>query len=162
MTSAAQPVIVVGVSGSAASAGALRWAADEAARRRARLHVVHVWEEAHPAPYAPAAAGQPSAGQQQAAAGAQLTTTIRDAFACGPPAGLSTELARGLPARVLVDRSAGADLLVLGSAAPAGEAGWPVGPVLSACLHGSRCPVVVVCPETAPRRTDDAAVPAPA
>ncbi|HEX5293578.1 MAG TPA: universal stress protein [Streptosporangiaceae bacterium] len=161
MTSAGQPVIVVGVSGSAASAGALRWAAAEAGRRQARLHVVCAWEEAHPAPYAPAA-GRPSPGQQQAAAGARLAALIREAFRFAPPAGLSTELAHGLAARALADRSAGAELLVLGSAAPAGEARWPVGPVLSACLHGSQCPVVVVvCPGTPARRPDEA-VPAPA
>ena len=160
MTSSGQPIIVVGVSGSAASAAALRWAADEAGRRQARLHVVCAWEEAHPAPYA-SAAGRPSAGQQQAAAGAQLTAMIRDAFGSRSLAGLSTELAHGLAARALVDRSAGAELLVLGSAASAGEAGWPVGPVVSTCLHGSRCPVVVVCPGTPSRRTDEA-VPAPA
>lgn len=36
--------VLVGVSGSAASAAATRWAAAEAARRGARLHAVHVVE----------------------------------------------------------------------------------------------------------------------
>ena len=35
--------IVVGVDGSEGSARALDWALDEAARRHARLDVVHVW-----------------------------------------------------------------------------------------------------------------------
>jgi len=37
--------VLVGVSGSAASAAATRWAAAEAARRGARLHAVHVVEQ---------------------------------------------------------------------------------------------------------------------
>jgi nucleotide-binding universal stress UspA family protein len=37
-----RPTVLVGVSASAASAAAVRWAATEAARRGARLHAVHV------------------------------------------------------------------------------------------------------------------------
>jgi hypothetical protein len=66
-------------------------------------------------------------------------------LALGPelPAELSAELVRGIPERVLIDRSAEADLLVLGSGTPS-AAGRPVGPVVRACLHRAQCPVVVV------------------
>lgn len=48
-------MVVVGVSGSSASAGALRWAADEARRRHAALRVVRSWHAEVHAPYAAAA-----------------------------------------------------------------------------------------------------------
>jgi nucleotide-binding universal stress UspA family protein len=144
MSSAGQPFIVVGVSGSPASAGALRWAADEAARPQARLHIVCGWEEQHRAPYA-SAAGQPSAAQQRTAAAARLSEAIRSVFGHLPPAGLTAEVVRGLAARVLISRSSGADLLVLGSESPLEPAGRAAEPVVSACLRRSLCPVVVVC-----------------
>jgi nucleotide-binding universal stress UspA family protein len=65
------------------------------------------------------------------------------------------EVADGLPARVLIDRSVGAEMLVLGSASPAGASGpatpsvqrrIPLGPVARDCLHAAPCPVVVVRP----------------
>jgi nucleotide-binding universal stress UspA family protein len=46
-THAPHQTIVLGVSGSAASASAARWAAAEASRRNARLHAVHVVEPGH-------------------------------------------------------------------------------------------------------------------
>lgn len=58
------------------------------------------------------------------------------------PAGIDVlaEVVEGLPARVLLDRSAGAELLVVGSAA--GPAS--LGPVARSCLLRAPCPVVVV------------------
>ena len=65
-----------------------------------------------------------------------------------PPSRLSSELAGGSPAKVLIDRSAGAELLVLGITYPAGHAASEVPPMVGstvrACLHGAACPVVVV------------------
>ena len=67
-----------------------------------------------------------------------------------PPGRLSSELANGPPAQVLIDRSAGADLLVLGCAYPAGQPASPapptMGPVARACLQGAACPVVFAAP----------------
>jgi hypothetical protein len=49
---------------------------------------------------------------------------------------------------VLIDRSAGADLLVLGMAYPAGHSATEIPPMVGStmrvCLHGAACPVVVV------------------
>jgi nucleotide-binding universal stress UspA family protein len=145
MDSIRPPVVMVGVSESSASAAALRWAADEARRRNAELRVVHGWDTEPRAPYACAAA-QPTVAQERAAADDELTHVLSLAFGPALPAELSAELVRGVPERVLIDRSADADLLVLGSPPPPGPAvaGRPVGPVVRACLHRARCPVVVV------------------
>jgi nucleotide-binding universal stress UspA family protein len=138
---------MVGVTGSSASVAALRWAADEARRRHAELWVVRSWDAEPCAPYAPA--GPRPVPAQQLAARGELTRALRTAFGPELPPELSAELVRGVPERVLIDRSADADLLVLGSAPPT-PAGRPVGPVVRACLHRAQCPVVVV---GAPART---------
>ena len=71
-------------------------------------------------------------------------------FGPQPPAGVSSELTQGIAERVLVDRSAGANLLVLGEAAPPPLAGRAIGSVIRACLRRAFCPVVVVSAEEHP------------
>lgn len=142
MNSASEPVILVGVDGSRASAAALRWAAAEARRRHAGLRVVRAWNPEFDAPYAPAGV-RASAGQQRAAAGADLDAVMRAVFGSRVPAWVTVELVLGMAERVLVDRSAGADLLVLGSASPPTQTARSIGPVIRVCLSRARCPVVV-------------------
>ncbi len=139
-----QPAVVVGVSGSRASAAALRWAADEARRRHAGLRVVRSWDPEFRAPYAPSDS-QPTRAQQREAASDGLAALVRTEFGSETPDGVTTELAQGIAERTLVDRSAGADLLVLGSASRPTPAGRSIGPVIRACLSRAQCPVVVVC-----------------
>ncbi len=134
--------IVVGVSGSRASVAALRWAADEALRRHAMLKVICAWDSSlRPAPYADVSEGCPDEEARAA-----LHTAVGAAFGQAPPATLDTELAEGTPERVLVSRSATADLLVLGTPRSQDAAGLSVGPVIRTCLIRARCPVVVVSP----------------
>ena len=144
--------IVVGVDRTAASAAAIRWAAGEARLRQAGLHLVFACDhDRHRRAYY---AGGPGASRSaEAVAGwAVLFAAERLASQALPPGRLSAELADGPPARMLIDRSAGADLLVLGSAyqacQSAGEGPPGMGPVARACLRGAACPVVVVaqCP----------------
>jgi nucleotide-binding universal stress UspA family protein len=138
-----QAAVIVGVSGSAASAAALRWAADEARRRNAGLRVVRSWQPIFAAPYAPAdtRAGH---GQQRDIASHGLTAAMHAAFGPVTPYGVTAELAKGEAERVLVDRSAGAALLVLGTGSPPAPAGQFIGPVIRTCLTRAHCPVVVV------------------
>jgi nucleotide-binding universal stress UspA family protein len=140
-----RPVIVVGVSGSPASAGALRWAADEAKRRPGQLKVVLIWSVGRRAYYAPPLSPQ-EAGICQRRAGDDLAATLRAVLGPGSRDNVTMEVAEGMAERALVQLSAGADLLVLGSAS--GQlAGRSIGPVIRTCLSRAHCPVVVVGPE---------------
>jgi nucleotide-binding universal stress UspA family protein len=142
MSSTRQSAVVVGVSGSRASAAALRWAAAEARRRSAPLRVIRSWHRQFHADYAPAA-GWLTPDQQRGAATAELAAEVRAAFGAVVPDEVAAELTEGSAGRTLVDLSADADLLVLGSGSPAAES---VGPVIRACLSHAHCPVVVVRP----------------
>jgi nucleotide-binding universal stress UspA family protein len=137
--------IVVGVDGSAASVAGLRWADREARLRGTELHAVYAWDEAgrHHAPYA-ATSGVTSPGEGRAAAASLLSASVRAAFGRTPPAALCTELAEGHPERVLLDRAAGAELLVLGSTTQSGRLPPEASPVHRACLRSAPCPVVIV------------------
>jgi nucleotide-binding universal stress UspA family protein len=137
--------IVVGVDGSRASLAALAWAASEAQLRQAELLAVHAWDdtECGLAPYA-AHGGRPSPEQERAEAAAQLAASVRAVLASAPTAALRTELAEGRAERVLLDRAAGAELLVLGSTSQVGPFPAAAGPVHRACLRGAPCPVVIV------------------
>lgn len=139
----AQPTIVVGVSGSAASVTALRWAAAEAGRRNALLRVIRSWHAPERAPYA-RCGGQLSVTQLRAIARQEMDDAVSGIFATGAPANIETEFTDGCPARTLIDQSLDADLLVLG-AHPAPSPSEPsVGPVVRVCLGRAHCPVVVI------------------
>ena len=145
MNAANRPTIVVGVNGSPASARALRWAADEAARLDAQLKIVLIWRIEPRAHYAPAVSPEDyDCRQEHAVSG--LAATVRAVVRTTARDTLTTEVTQGVPERVLVDQSAGADLLVLGSASGLAS-GRAIGPVIRACLSHAHCPVVVVGPE---------------
>jgi nucleotide-binding universal stress UspA family protein len=136
--------IVVGVSGSLASQAALGWAVGEATSRNAALHVVHAWDpQWHPAPYALSAASR-TAEQERQNAYERLAAAMRAEFGQETPEGVTAELAEGAPEHVLVERSGGSDLLVVGSAAVADSVGRSAGPVVRVCLTRARCPLVVI------------------
>jgi nucleotide-binding universal stress UspA family protein len=143
MNQGRQQRIIVGVSGSPASQAALRWAAGEARLRGAVLHVLHVSDPVRPhAPYA--APRDRPAPEQQRQAQASLDTVVRGVFGAAVPGWVTLLLAEGSPARVLVQCSAEADLLVLGSTTSGGQAEPPAGPVVRACLAHARCPLVII------------------
>ena len=159
--------ILVGADGSPASVAAVRWAAREAQLRGMRVHVVFVRDKRVPIPHyaphpqvadadlGPAAAESTlkgfGAGLVGEALGAQSPGTQAEAVQM---AAVQMELADGPPARVLLERSVGAEMLVLGSTQPgggqAGAAAWTaqsrrhLGPVARDCLNAAACPVVVV------------------
>jgi len=149
MSNAVRPTIIVGVSGSGASAAALRWAVAEARGRHAQLRVVRSWTPEQHAPYA-TLKGRPSADQQRTIASRDLAAAMRAMFGPAMPDGVVAELAEGMPERTLVDRSAAADLLVLGASSQPTPAGRSAGPVIRTCLSRAHCPVVVVSADGGP------------
>lgn len=146
--------IVVGVDGTSASAAAVSWAVEEARLRQASVHLVvaHDHDRNSHAPYADRL-GEPQP-EADSVTGTALLTAERQASKALRPDRLSSELADGSPAKILIDRSSGAELLVLGRAYPEGLSAShelaPMGPVARACLHGAACPVVVVATPRAP------------
>lgn len=135
--------VVVGVDLSPASLAALRWAAREAGLRGAQLQVVRACECGGRwfAPYASHNRQQARDGGRAAAA-ADLADAMRAVLGPTPSITVTAEVAEGLAARVLLDRAAGAELLVLGGPVIAGQD--VIGPVARACLRHPPCPVVVV------------------
>ena len=142
--------IVVGVDGSAASAAAVRWAVREARLRHAAVRLVcayHDDDRLH-APYA--SWYWQAQAECRAVARALLDRAAELARRDLPPGRLLTELAEEPPARALLDRSAGAELLVLGTSRPLDQPDHPaqgIGPVARACLRRAQCPVVMVAPD---------------
>ena len=135
--------IVVGVDGSAESAAALRWACREASLRGAEVHAVHVREANCHSLASYAAAVSPSAEDDSAEDDIEemWRSVLHDQ---GGAAQVRTEVVEGLAPRVLLDRCADADMLVLGTASDVPGSSRSAGPVIRACLRRAPCPVVVI------------------
>src|SRR3954449_3539992 len=133
--------IVVGVDGSPSSKAALRWALDQARLTKARLRPVIAWEVT---PYT--GWGVMAHEDFGAAAGSLLRESVEEALGFDPP--LDVEVVEtvlpGHAAQVLIDESAHAALLVVGSR---GRGGFPGGlprSVSPLCVQHAHCPVLVV------------------
>ena len=153
MTQPGQQRIIVGVDGSAAALAALQWAAAEARLRGVALHVVYAWEPVtYRAPYA-VPRDWPTDEQERRQALDDLAAVVHAAFGSQAPAGVTQELAVGAAERVLIERSLGAGLLVLGAVAPQAP-GQPAGPVIRACMRSARCPLVIISSAVGSLRAD--------
>jgi nucleotide-binding universal stress UspA family protein len=132
--------IVVGVDGSASSARALRWAAEEASARGGRLEAIQAWEGNVGVIPSPSASDEPfkrHADEVLAAAVDGLPADER-------PAKIDSRAVQGKAAAVLIEASAGADLLVVGSHGHGGVAGALLGSVSRRVAEHAHCPVVIV------------------
>jgi nucleotide-binding universal stress UspA family protein len=148
--------IVVGVDGSAESVAALRWACREASLRGAEVHAVHVREERCHS-FASYAVPAQSADDEVSIVIDDLVRTVQADQA--PGVLVRVEEVDGLAAKVLLDRCAGADMLVLGTAGDEPGGLRSAGPVIRACLRRASCPVVVIgaAQDPMPRREPAAA-----
>lgn len=134
-----QERIVVGMDGSSASIDALKWATRQASLTGAAIEAVIGWQ--YPTVYD----GYPLADTTDWPSNAQgiLDTAIQEAVGAE-----NTPIARtvieGHPAQVLIDATAGADLLVVGSRGHGGFTGMLLGSVSTHVAAHAPCPVLII------------------
>lgn len=138
-----QARIVVGVDGSDGSKDALRWAARQAGFTGAGLDVVIAWQYPVFYGWAPAYSDDHDIAEFAEQA---LADTLDDVFGTNRPVWLRSRVVEGHAAQVLVDASAGAELLVVGSRGYGGFADALLGSVSTYCVHHAHGPVTVIRP----------------
>ena len=139
------PGIFVGVDGSTCSQTALDWAMREAGFRHAPLTVITVQEVAtsgwggsveYPADEIMRAETRKAVQEVVDKAAAQLGDAR--------PPSITVQAVIGQPSAVLIEESADADVLVVGSRGTGGFTRLLMGSVSTQVVHHAHCPVVVV------------------
>jgi nucleotide-binding universal stress UspA family protein len=139
--------IVVGIDGSSESPAVLSAAFDEASARKTRLdviHVLYVHSEAEGVPDRDAALAA-----AKSEANASMEQLVADAAHQHRDVKVRTDLPAGYPAEILINASADASLLVMGSHGGGGFADMGLGSVAHAVVHHARCPVMLLRPRAA-------------
>lgn len=131
--------IVVGVDGSEPSIAALRYAAKMADLLSSSVTAVTCWR--YPPSYDTFV---PIEWSPESDAEQVLAEAIATAFGAAPPSGLRSVVRRGQAAAVLIEESADARMLVIGSRGLGGFTGLLLGSVSAACAAHARCPVLVL------------------
>jgi nucleotide-binding universal stress UspA family protein len=136
--------IVVGVDGSEGSKPALRFAVEEAALRGDSVRAVCVWQVpvALYAGSAYAATIEPKIYSDTSRDAARQQ--IDEVVGSGAKAEVDLVVREGGAAHVLVEESADAAMLVVGSRGHGGFAGLLLGSVSQQCAAHARCPVTIV------------------
>ena len=140
MDNASTLPIVVGIDGSESSLTALHQAKTIAEALNAPLRVVTTW-------YFPAMfeSGYAMDGwSPENDAREILSEALEKVFHGNLPQHLTSVAVEGQPAPVLIDESARARMLVVGSRGHGGFVGLLLGSVSSACAHHAHCPVLIV------------------
>jgi nucleotide-binding universal stress UspA family protein len=137
--------IVVGVDGSPARRAVLEWAGDEAVRHGSELVVLTAWLPVPP-PLAGTSSTLPTHGVTDASETAkeQLMAAIRDVLGEDPPVLVQPQVKEGSAAKLLIDLSEDADLLVVGARGHGAFAGMLLGSVSHHVAAHAKCTVVVV------------------
>lgn len=128
--------IVVGVDGSESSEEALAWAVHQAELTGAVVQAIIAWD--------PLGSYYVFAGKSYDYEGIARQVLANTIIKVGNPAGVQADVVQGNPAQVLIEASAGADLLVIGSRGHGGFVGALLGSVSQHCIHHAACPVVVI------------------
>ena len=143
MTSAREtghPRIIVGVDGSASSIAALNWAAHQAELTGAQVDAVTAWQWPSKYQWMRTPPDYDPAGDTQKSVDA-IIEAVRSEHASVP---IQSKVVEGHPARVLVDESRGAELLVVGSRGHGEFPGMMLGSVSQHCATSAHCAVVVL------------------
>lgn len=137
--------IVVGTDGSESANEALEWAYAEAKLAKAELVVVHGWEY----PYPDVSAAEHNVHERM---GRDAQHHLDDAIAAirtrakSDGVSITAQLVESGPAKALVEASADADLVVVGSRGRSGFASLLLGSVSRAVVQHASCPVAVIRP----------------
>lgn len=143
--------IVVGVDGSPPSQQALRWARFLAHVTGSAMEAVAVWHPLATYGFTGAKwAAFPGDWNPLEDARRVLLDTIDEALGEQQPPGLHTTVHEGTPARVLLEVSRDARMLVVGSRGHGGFAGLLLGSVSAAVAEHATCPVFVIHGSTPP------------
>ncbi|GGW79797.1 universal stress protein [Streptomyces galilaeus] len=136
--------ILLGAGESAAGGEAVRFAFREAEARGCTLDVVRAWRcPAHDTADHPLLAGEPAHYHEEQASAA-LDALLHDPMADHPGVRVRRHTVEGPARKVLLDRSAAADLLVIGAQRRHGTFGLQLGRVAHTLLHHAECPVAIV------------------
>lgn len=136
--------VLLGAGDPASGQEAVRFAFQEAEARGCALDVVRAWRcPAHESADAAEPAADP-AHRHEEQASALLDHLIEDAVADHPEVRVRRITVEGPARRVLLHRSAGADLLIVGARRRTGHFGLQLGRVAHTLLHHADCPVAIV------------------
>lgn len=139
--------ILLGAGDPATGMEAVRFAFREAEARGCTLDVVRAWRcPAHESTDHPALAEEPARHHEKRAS-ALLDALLHDTMADHPKVRVRSVTVEGPAHRILVNRSAAADLVVVGAERRRGRVGLQIGRVGHALLHHADCPVAIV-PQT--------------
>ncbi|MEU5047354.1 universal stress protein [Streptomyces griseorubiginosus] len=136
--------ILLGVDEPAAGGEAVRFAFREAEVRGCTLDAVRAWRCPAQESTVPPALTARQGHQHEEHASAQLDEALRDAVAEHPGVRVRRRAVEGAARTVLVNRSASADLVVVGARRRSGHFGLQLGRVSHTLLHHADCPVAVV------------------
>jgi nucleotide-binding universal stress UspA family protein len=133
--------IVVGVDGSSSSKAALAWAIRQATLTGATVDAITAWEfpAAFPTPWPPSLFTDFKSQAERV-----LAEAVADLSDLAAQVEIRPRTVEGNAAKVLLDASAGADLLVVGNRGRGGFAEALLGSVGQYCVHYGTCPVVVI------------------
>jgi nucleotide-binding universal stress UspA family protein len=133
------------VDGSPSAKAGLRWALRQSRLTGATVDAVIAWQTPTvPTAYAVGPVLVEEEGDFEEAAVKTLEAAINDVAGPADSSRIHARVARGNPARVLLDAAAGADLLIVGSRGHGALASTLLGSVSQHCVHHAHCPALVV------------------